>query len=65
MKVAKLEIKVIMAMMLAGYDFDVVDVNGKRMTNLPQPDRNDIHQVCINTTIDYCNLLSLSSQLRT
>ncbi|PPQ98483.1 hypothetical protein CVT26_013884 [Gymnopilus dilepis] len=44
MKVAKLEIKVIMAVMLAGYDFDVVDVNGKRMTNLPQPDRNDIHQ---------------------
>ncbi|KAF8890286.1 cytochrome P450 [Gymnopilus junonius] len=44
MKVAKLEIKVIMAMMLAGYDFDVVDKNGRHMKNLPQPDRNDIQQ---------------------
>ncbi|KDR74009.1 hypothetical protein GALMADRAFT_71675 [Galerina marginata CBS 339.88] len=46
MKVAKLEIKVIMAVMLAGYDFDVVDKNGKHMNELPKPDRNDIHQVC-------------------
>ena len=45
MKVAKLEIKVIMAMMLAGYDFDVVDKNGRHMKNIPQPDRNDIQQV--------------------
>jgi sterol 14-demethylase len=44
MRVAKLEVKVIMAVMLAGYDFDVVDKNGKHLKNLPKPDRNDIHQ---------------------
>ncbi|PPQ80150.1 hypothetical protein CVT26_011784 [Gymnopilus dilepis] len=44
MKVAKLEIKVIMAMMLAGYDFDVVDKHGRHMKNIPKPDRNDIQQ---------------------
>ncbi|KAF8182333.1 cytochrome P450 [Pholiota molesta] len=44
MKVAKLEIKLIVAMMLAGYDFDVVDKAGKTPKQLPQPDRNDIHQ---------------------
>ncbi|KAH9477139.1 Cytochrome P450 monooxygenase [Psilocybe cubensis] len=44
MKIAKLEIKVIMAMMLAGFDFDIVDKNGKPLKELPQPDRNDIHQ---------------------
>ncbi|CAA7265289.1 unnamed protein product [Cyclocybe aegerita] len=44
-KVAKLEIKVIVAiyMMLAGFDFDVVDKNGEHMTKIPVPDRNDIH----------------------
>jgi hypothetical protein len=47
MKVAKLEIKLIVAMMIAGYDFDVVDANGKTPKQLPQPDRNDIHQVWI------------------
>ncbi|KAJ3502212.1 hypothetical protein NLJ89_g8989 [Agrocybe chaxingu] len=44
MKVAKLEIKVIVAMMLAGFDFDIVDKAGKRMTKIPVPDRNDIQQ---------------------
>ncbi|KAJ3502210.1 hypothetical protein NLJ89_g8990 [Agrocybe chaxingu] len=44
MKVAKLEIKIIVAMMLAGFDFDVVDKNGDHMTKIPVPDRNDIHQ---------------------
>ncbi|KAF9482298.1 cytochrome P450 [Pholiota conissans] len=45
MKVAKLEIKLILAMMLAGYDFDIVDKAGKAPKEIPQPDRNDIHQV--------------------
>ena len=45
MKVAKLEIKVIIAFMLAGFDFEVVDKFGKRPLELPKPDRNDIHQV--------------------
>ena len=44
MKVAKLEIKVILAFMLAGFEFDVVDKFGKRPLELPKPDRNDIHQ---------------------
>ncbi|KAF9546460.1 cytochrome P450 [Agrocybe pediades] len=44
MKVAKLEIKVIMALMLAGYDFSLVDKNEKPLKELPKPDRNDIHQ---------------------
>ncbi|KAJ3517128.1 hypothetical protein NLJ89_g699 [Agrocybe chaxingu] len=44
MKVAKLEIKVIVTMMLAGFDFDIVDKNGKHITKIPVPDRNDIHQ---------------------
>jgi hypothetical protein len=39
-----LEIKVILAFMLAGFEFDVVDKFGKRPLELPQPDRNDIHQ---------------------
>jgi len=45
MKVAKLEIKAIVAFMLAGFEFDVVDKFGKRPLEVPKPDRNDIHQV--------------------
>jgi len=45
MKVAKLEIKVIIALMLAGYDFSLVDKHDKPLKDLPKPDRNDIHQV--------------------
>ncbi|KAF8815722.1 cytochrome P450 [Phlegmacium glaucopus] len=44
MKVAKLEIKIILAFMLAGFDFGIVDKSGKPVTELPKPDRNDIHQ---------------------
>ncbi|KAF9482295.1 cytochrome P450 [Pholiota conissans] len=44
MKMAKLEIKVIVAMMLAGYEFTAVDKTGRPPKTLPQPDRNDIHQ---------------------
>ncbi|KDR74057.1 hypothetical protein GALMADRAFT_141795 [Galerina marginata CBS 339.88] len=43
-RVAKLEMKAIMAIMLAGYNFDVVNKNGKHMEKLPKPDRNDLHQ---------------------
>jgi hypothetical protein len=45
MKVAKLEMKAILAFMLAGFEFDVVDKFGKRPTEPPKPDRNDIHKV--------------------
>ena len=46
MKVAKLEIKVIVAFFLAGYEYDVVNSEGKFPEQLPKPDYNDIHQVC-------------------
>ena len=42
MKVAKLEIKVILAFMLTGFEFNLVDKFGKRPLKLPKPDRNDI-----------------------
>ncbi|KJA20453.1 hypothetical protein HYPSUDRAFT_813626 [Hypholoma sublateritium FD-334 SS-4] len=44
MKIAKLEIKLIVAMMLAAFDYDVVDSSGRPSKNLPEHDRNDIHQ---------------------
>ena len=36
--------KVILAFMLAGFEFDVVDKFGKRPLELPKPDRNDIQK---------------------
>jgi len=44
MKVAKLEIKTVVAFMLAGFEFDVVEKFGKRPTKAPKPDTNDIYQ---------------------
>jgi hypothetical protein len=46
MKVAKLEIKMILALLLFQYKYTLVDASGKLPKQLPQPDRNDIHQVC-------------------
>ena len=45
MKIAKLELKLIGAMFLMRYEFDLVDKTGKFPNPLPSPDRNDIHQV--------------------
>jgi len=45
MKFAKLEMKLIMAMFLMRYEFDLVDEDGKFPNPLPVPNRNDIHQV--------------------
>lgn len=45
MKIAKLEIKLILAMLLLGYEYDLVDAQGQAATVLPKPDRNDIQQV--------------------
>lgn len=47
MKVAKLEMKLITAMFLMRYDYKLVDAQGKFPKELPVPNRNDIHQVCI------------------
>ena len=41
MKVAKLEVKIILAFMLAGFEFDIVNKFGKRPLELPKQDRND------------------------
>jgi cytochrome P450 len=45
MKFAKLEIKMIVAMFVVGYDCDVVDSKGRIAEKLPVPDYNDIQQV--------------------
>ena len=42
MKIAKLEMKFISAMFLVGYEFDLVDEDGKFPKSLPVPDRNGI-----------------------
>jgi hypothetical protein len=47
MKVAKLEIKMIVAMFVMGYEYDVVDSRGRISEKLPVPDYNDIQQVRI------------------
>jgi len=44
MKVAKLEIKIIVALFIAGYEYEVVDSNGKFPASLVKPNYNDIHQ---------------------
>lgn len=47
MKVAKLEVKMILALMLARYDYTLVDSAGKPCEHVPKPNRNDVHQVCL------------------
>ncbi|EIN08261.1 cytochrome P450 [Punctularia strigosozonata HHB-11173 SS5] len=44
MKVAKLEMKLIVALFLAGYEYELVDAAGKFPDPFPQPDRNDISE---------------------
>ena len=51
MKVAKLEMKLILAMFLTRYEFDLVDKDGKFPNPLPVPDRNDIHQVSVRLRV--------------
>jgi hypothetical protein len=45
-KIAKLKIKMIVALFFTGYEYDVVDVHGNPVDRLPVPNYNDIHQVC-------------------
>ena len=56
-KFAKLEIKILVALMFAGYEYDVVDSEGNFPDQLPKPDYNDIHQVCLTPS----RILELSS----
>lgn len=45
-RVAKLEMKLVLVMFLIRYDFELVDKDGKFPNPLPVPNRNDFHQVC-------------------
>lgn len=45
MRIAKLEMKVVLVLLLVGYDYELVDASGQYPKSLPQPDRNDIQQV--------------------
>ena len=45
MKIAKLEIKLILTMMLLGYEYELVDGNGNYIKEVPNQDRNDLAQV--------------------
>lgn len=47
MKIAKLEIKMIVTCMLAGFEFSIVDRSGQRPKQLPRPNRNDLLQVSL------------------
>ncbi|KAF8218508.1 hypothetical protein L208DRAFT_1419945 [Tricholoma matsutake] len=42
MRIAKLEIKIIVTLFLSGYDYDIVDAQGKHANHLPSPNYNDI-----------------------
>ncbi|KAJ7131552.1 cytochrome P450 [Mycena crocata] len=42
MKIAKLEMKLVLAMFLAGFEYQIVDLAGKPLSAVPQIDRNDI-----------------------
>lgn len=45
MKIAKLEIKLILALMLLGYNYGLVNESGKYLDVLPEPDRNETTMV--------------------
>jgi cytochrome P450 len=47
MKVAKLEMKMILAVFLEKYDYELVDGDGKRVSQMPVPNRNDLNQVSV------------------
>ena len=53
MKLAKLEMKLILAMFLTRYEYNLVDKNGKFPNPLPVPDRNDLHQVRVDCAQRY------------
>ena len=45
MKLAKIEMKMVLTMLLLGYDYQIVDKDGNHPTSAPRVDRNDCHQV--------------------
>lgn len=56
MKVAKVEIKLVLASLLLGYDYKLVDSTGNQPNELPVQDRNDIHQVGFLESLCYLDL---------
>ena len=51
MRMAKLEMKLILALFLTRYEFDLVDEDGKFPDSLPVPNRDDVRQVCAESWI--------------
>jgi len=43
-RIAKLEMKVVLAMILLGYEYELVDGNGNYPKTVPDQNRNDLHQ---------------------
>ena len=55
MKIAKLEMKLMMALFLMRYEFDLVDKDGKLPDSLPVRNRNDMYQVRVELlTLKLC-----------
>jgi cytochrome P450 len=48
MRIAKLEIKLILVLIFAGYEWEIVDKEGKPPKHLPRPDKNDLQQVRVS-----------------
>ena len=55
MKLAKLELKLVMALFLTRYEFDVVDKDGKFPDPLPASDDNDLHKARVELRRRYMN----------
>ena len=47
MRLAKLLMRLVLAMFLALYEYELVDKNGKFPSPSPVSDRNDVHKVCV------------------
>ena len=47
MRMAKLEVKLVVAMLLVGYDYTVMDEDGNQTNQLPTPNRSDTLHVSI------------------
>ena len=61
MRIAKLEMKVIIAMFLVGYEYELVDGSGNFLKELPLQDRNDIQQVRSASMIFLLGLMGIST----
>lgn len=60
MKTAKLEMKMVLAMLLLGYDYQVVDGQGSSPKSVPRVNRNDHHQVRpARRPLAGCNMLTM------